>query len=125
MNRRNVILAAIAGAAPVSAAVAGRSDAWHIGTKLALNMLFDSGGERDNLDEMALKNDCRNGQPQINVAWYYLRKLREINDDRVDAAFGAVLSEFCGLYADGLNFARFERDAATPVAMVCAREIKA
>lgn len=64
--------------------------AWRRGVDLAL-CLFD---EADNLDEMALDDDCRSGRRQNNVVLSYLRRLRQINDAGVEAAFAAVLTDF-------------------------------
>ncbi len=126
MNRRKAILATLAAAtAPTAiAASAVRSDldAWQLGTKLALDMLWDA-GEEDKLDDLGLEDNYRDGCPQVNGAWFYLRKLREIDDDRVHAAFGAVLTEYLGLYASSLGFEHLEKCAEKPIPTICAREV--
>jgi hypothetical protein len=131
MNRRQTILAAIAAPVamiPVSAAIAAQradGEAWDLGVALAIDFLNDSSDSGDvGGDNMALDAQYRDGKPLINVMWFYLRKLKELYDDRVDAAFGAVVGEFTSAYsgswyADEL----IEEFAAEPIPMVCSREL--
>jgi hypothetical protein len=94
-------------------------DCWRIGTELARDMLVG-----DYLDQMAIEDDCREGRPQTNVVWWYLRRLRELDDDRVDAAFGAVLSDFVGSYSGSwYSDEDLNRMTAKPIATECSREL--
>jgi hypothetical protein len=71
--------------------------AWRLGADLAIDLVDEA--VEIGLEELALHADARDGRPQTNVVLRYLDKLREVNDRRVDAAFGALLSDYLGSYA--------------------------
>lgn len=71
--------------------------AWRQGVQLAIDMLEAA----DDLDEMSLSDRNRGGRPQKNVVATFLQRLRAINDRRVEAAFGAVLSDYIAGAEDG------------------------
>jgi hypothetical protein len=71
--------------------------AWREGVELALDMIDAC----DDLDEMSLQADCRDGRPQLNACLPFIQRLREIGDERVEAAFASVLTEVLASREEG------------------------
>lgn len=92
--------------------------AWRKGADLALELLENAANA---LDEMALDDDRRDGRPQHNIMLNYLRRIRVLNDPRIDAAFCAVLTDYIAGGESGgtpdVNFLRklSQRPIATAV----------
>jgi hypothetical protein len=72
--------------------------AWREGVNRAQTLLDEA--HEIGLCETGLEPNHRDGRPQKNIVARHLAELRELNDPRVDAAFGAVLSDFIASFVD-------------------------
>jgi hypothetical protein len=90
--------------------------AWQRGADLAIALLRDA--ERTSLDDADLKDDCRGGRPQHNIALSHLIRLRAIDDERVVSAFASVLTAYLvGTQRSGVpDVDAFAQEARTPIA---------
>ncbi len=72
--------------------------AWREGVNRAQTLLDEA--HAIGLGETGLEPNHRDGRPQKNIMARHLAELRALNDPRVDAAFGAVLSDFIATFVD-------------------------
>ena len=87
--------------------------AWWQGAQLAIDMIEVA----DDLDEMSLDGQNREGRPQKNVVAPYLRQLRAIGDPRVELAFAAVTEYLASAEAGVVTDHEFlQEPARVPVA---------
>ena len=75
------------------------AQAWRQGADLAIELLEEAS---ENAEACMLDGEGRStAVPQHNFVGRYLRTVREIGDTRIEAAFGAVLSDYIASCQDG------------------------